>query len=219
MRELLESGNLAIADAAMKFNSVLETHRHALVSISGGSDSDVMLDMCERVKGGTKCHVSYFWFDTGIEYDATKRHVEYLGEKYGVRIHCRRAIKTIPVCCKEYGQPFFSKLVSERMERLQQHGFQWEDEPLETLERRYPRCRSALRWWCNDNMRTDEPGFYDIGRAPFLKEFIIDTPPNSEFQTSVASMPRSACPSTFWQRVTTIFASLACAGPRVAFAQ
>lgn len=177
MRELLESGNLAIADAAMKFHSVLETHRHALVSISGGSDSDVMLDMCERVKGGTECHVSYFWFDTGIEYDATKRHVEYLGERYGVKIHCRRAIKTIPVCCKEYGQPFYSKFVSECMERLQRHGFQWEDEPLDVLESRYPHTSSALKWWCNGYTRTGEPGYYDIDNAPYLKEFVMQNPP------------------------------------------
>lgn len=175
--ELLESGALAIADAAMKFKSVLETHKKALVSISGGADSDVMLDMCERVRDGTGCEVSYVWFDTGIEYDATKRHVEWLETRYGVTIQRHRAEKTIPVCCKLFGQPFYSKFVSECMERLQRHGFQWKDEPYEALLKQYPRCKSALKWWCNRYSRTDEPGYYDIGNASYLKEYVIQHPP------------------------------------------
>jgi len=175
--ELLESGALAIADAAMKFRSVLQTHGKALVSISGGADSDVMLDMCERVRDGTGCEVAYVWFDTGIEYDATKRHIEYVEARYGVTIQRHRAEKTIPVCCGQFGQPFYSKFVSECMERLQRHGFRWEDEPLDALMERYPRCSSALRWWCDDYTRTDEPGYYDIGNAPYLKEYIVSNPP------------------------------------------
>lgn len=176
--ELLESGALAIADAAMKFRSVLETHQKALVSISGGADSDVMMDVCERVRDGTGCDVTYAFFDTGIEYDATKRHVDWLEARYGVTIERYRAAKTIPVCCNEYGQPFYSKFVSECMERLQRHGFRWEDEPLDVLTERYPRCTSALRWWCNDYSRTDEPGYYDIGNAAFLKEWMVANPPD-----------------------------------------
>lgn len=172
-----ESGALAIVDAAMKFRSVLETHNKALVSISGGADSDVMMDLCERVKHDTGCEVVYVWFDTGIEYDATKRHIEYLQERYDVPIQCHRAEKTIPRCCKEYGQPFYSKFVSECMERLQRHGFQWEDEPLDVLESRYPHTSSALKWWCNGYTRTDEPGYYDIDNAPYLKEFVMQNPP------------------------------------------
>ena len=161
----------------MKFRSVLETHRKALVSISGGADSDVMVDMCERVRDGTGCEVTYVWFDTGIEYDATKRHIDYLEALHGVTIERHRAKKSIPVCCKEFGQPFFSKFVSECIERLQRHGFRWEDEPLEVLKERYPRCTSALKWWCNAHTRTEEPGYYDIGSAPYLKEYIIERPP------------------------------------------
>lgn len=175
--QLINCGRVAIADAAMKFKSVLHTHDKALVSISGGADSDVMLDMCERVRDGTGCEVSYVWFDTGIEYDATKRHVDYLEARYGVTIQRHRAEKTIPVCCKEYGQPFHSKFTSQMMGQLQRHGFEWENEPYEALLGRYPRCKSALKWWCNRYSRTDEPGYYDIGSAPYLKEYVIDHPP------------------------------------------
>lgn len=178
----MEGGALAIADAAMKFKSVLETHEKALVSISGGADSDVMLDMCERVRDGTGCSVTYAFFDTGIEYEATKRHVAWLEGRYCVTIERHRAEKTIPVCCREYGQPFYSKFVSSAIERLQRRGFKWEDEPLDVLQARYPRCTSALRWWCNDYTRTEEPGYYDIGNAAWLKEWIIANPP--EFKVS-----------------------------------
>lgn len=175
--QLINCGRGAIVDAAMKFRSVLRTHERALVSVSGGADSDVMLDMCERVRGGTGCEVAYAWFDTGIEYAATKRHVAWLEARYGVTIHRHRAERTIPVCCREFGQPFFSKFVSEAMERLQRHGFGWTDEPLDVLMERHPRCRSALRWWCDGYTRTGKPGYYDIGSAPYLKEFILRNPP------------------------------------------
>lgn len=58
--------------------------------------------------------------------------------------------------------------------RLQKHNFQWEDEPYEILIKKYPKCTSALRWWCNawgDNSR------FNISRNKFLKEFIIFSPP------------------------------------------
>ena len=117
------AGNAMILDAFMKAHSVLEGHRHALVSISGGGDSDVMLDLVERVRGGTGCEVTYVWFDTGIEYRATKEHLEYLEDRYGIEIVRRRAEKSIPTSVREFGQPFLSKYVSENMERLQRHGF------------------------------------------------------------------------------------------------
>ena len=178
-QELLESGNLAIADMAMKCEAVFHDHERALVSISGGSDSDVMMDVCERVRQVQPIHIDYVWFDTGIEYRATKNHLAYLRERYGVEIIQRRAMKTIPVSCKEYGQPFLSKYVSTIMGRLQSIGFDWSDEPYEELLERYDgRQVSALKWWCNKWTRVEgEAGWFDIGRYPYLKEFIIENPP------------------------------------------
>ena len=76
-------------------DAVLETMHHIkeesdrngkiLVSISGGSDSDIMMDIFERVGYPTGL-VVYAWYDTGLEYDATKRHLKYLEEKYGISI-------------------------------------------------------------------------------------------------------------------------------------
>jgi 3'-phosphoadenosine 5'-phosphosulfate sulfotransferase (PAPS reductase)/FAD synthetase len=144
----------------------------------GGGDSDIILDLCEKCKG--EASVDYVWFDTGLEYEATKRHLDDLEQKYGIEIKREKAIKPIPLTCKEYGQPFLSKFVSEMMMRLQKKGFQWEDEPLEVLEERYPHTRVALRWWCNNNNNVNEgyqTSMFNIDHNKYLKEFIMENPP------------------------------------------
>lgn len=173
-RSLLECGNGVIADMAVKCESVFATHSHALVSISGGADSDVMMDVAERVRRVAHIDVTYVWFNTGIEYAATKRHLCDLEDRYGVKIKRVRAEKTVPVSCNEYGQPFVSKHVSEMCERLQSVGFQWEDEPFEVLNERYQRCKSALRWWTNGYERGSR---FNITRNKWLREFMIAYPP------------------------------------------
>ncbi len=173
----MECSHGPIADMALKCEGVLATHSKALVSISGGADSDVMVDVCERVRSVVKCQVSYVWFDTGLEYRATKRHLRYLEERYGIEILRRRAEKTIPVSCGEFGQPFLSKLVSDRCERLQGSGFAWIDEPYEVLIEKHPRCTTGIKWWCNQNTKSDEPGWFDIGRNRWLKEYMVENPP------------------------------------------
>ena len=43
-------------------------------SVSGGSDSDLILDICHKCDKDNK--VSYGWFDTGLEYQAKKDHLK-----------------------------------------------------------------------------------------------------------------------------------------------
>ena len=178
-RELLETGNLAIADMAMKCESVLSGHDKALVSISGGADSDVMLDLCERVRTVTDCHVDYVFYDTGLEYRATKEHIGFLEDNYGVSIRRQRAVKTIPVCAREYGQPFVSKMVAHHMGTLQRHDFGWDDATLPILKLRYPSApESSLKWWCNSYQKTHGAyNSYCVNYNRWLGEFIIDNPP------------------------------------------
>ena len=130
-----------------------------------------MVDLIERVSPHT---VTYVFFDTGIETQATKRHLDYLENKYGIIIERRHAVIPVPLGCKKYGQPFFSKLVSEYIGRLQAHGFEWEDRPFEELYAKYPKCKVALRWWCN---QWGEGSRFNISRNKLLKEFIIENPP------------------------------------------
>lgn len=136
-----------------------------------------MLDLIERVKSDTHCDVKYIWFDTGVEWQATKDHLEYLEERYGIEMARVRGRKSIPTCVREYGQPFLSKYVSEHIERLQRAGFDWKDEPYEELLARFPNCSSALKWWTNKWTRNERPGWFDIGRHKMLKEFMVENPP------------------------------------------
>lgn len=178
MTDLLDGApsNLTIQDALGKCLQQVRNHKKILVSVSGGSDSDVMIDLFLRCGGREK--VTFVFHNTGLEYEATKRQLRSLEEKYGVKIEMSQPIIPIPLCVREHGVPFWSKHVSEQIMRLQRHGFQWEDEPLEVLLEKYPRCRSALRWWCNDwKTDTGTPSRLNIEWVRGLKEFLIAFPP------------------------------------------
>lgn len=145
-----------------------------MVSISGGADSDIMLDLIERI-GYPLSKVHYVFFDTGLEFAATKHHLEYLENRYGIKIERHKAVLPVPLGIKKYGYPFLAKKVSSNIQRLQKHGFKWEDRPFEELYAEYPRCKSALRWWCNlwgDNSKLN------ISNWKYLKEFMIANPPD-----------------------------------------
>ena len=147
-------------------------YKKVLCSVSGGSDSDIVLDLL------TKCDnnkiVQYFYFDTGLEYQATKDHIKYLQEKYNIVITTLKPKTPIPLAVKKYGQPFLSKMVSENIQRLQKHGFKWENKPYEELVKDYPNCKSALQWWCNSRKNNVLLG---ITRNKGLKEFMINNNP------------------------------------------
>lgn len=153
-----------------KINSPI--YKKITAAISGGADSDDMMDICWLCDNEGK--VSYIWCDTGLEYQATKDHLKYLEDKYGIKIIKVRAIKPIPLACKEYGQPFISKIASEYISRLQKNGFKFEDEDYEHLLIKYPKCKSALKWWCNE---CGEGSSFNIQRNKWLKEFMSQNPP------------------------------------------
>ena len=154
----------------------INDHEKIICSVSGGSDSDLIIDMCQRLPGSDK--IKYAFFDTGLEFRATKEHLLILEEKYGIIIDRVKAIKPIPICCREYGQPFISKQVSEWISRLQGHNFTWEDLPFDELYEKYPNCKAALRWWCNDFPNTSRGiSSYNISYNAYLKEFLIANPP------------------------------------------
>lgn len=152
-----------------KINSPL--YEKIVTTISGGSDSDDVIDIVWRTDKNNK--VEFVWFDTGLEYQATKDHLKFLEQKYDIKIKPYRAIKPIPIACKEYGQPFLNKYVSEMTSRLQRHNFKWEDKPFDELYSEYPKCKVALQWWCNSNISNR----FDISRNKYLKEFMIANPP------------------------------------------
>jgi len=165
--------NFVITDALAKCAEVVDEHQKVVCSISGGGDSDVMLDMLVRC--GAKDKTDFVFFNTGLEYQATLEHLGYLEEKYGIRIVKAPPIKPIPVSNKEYGVPFMSKFAAEMIYRLQRHNFQWEDKPFDELYAKYPKCKTALEWWCNVTYGNTTQ--YAIKRNPYLKEFMVQNPP------------------------------------------
>lgn len=172
--------NETIITAIIKAYSIINDrgYNSILCSISGGSDSDIVLDIIGRVD--VKKKVKYVWFNTGLEYQATKKHLDYLERKYNVEIIRERAIKPIPLTCKQYGQPFISKFVSEQIYRLQKHGFNWVDEAYEELVKKYPKCVGAIKWWCNQYTKergSEKVASFDIGYNKYLKEFLLANPP------------------------------------------
>lgn len=156
--------------AYSKINS--PKYKKIICTISGGYDSDITMDICIRCDIENK--ITYVFFDTGLEYKATKEHLKELERKYNVKIAIKKARKPIPKAVKEYGVPFLSKTISEFIERLQRHGFKWEDKPFEELYKEYPKCKAALRWWCNE---WDAGSRFNISRNKWLKEYMIDNPP------------------------------------------
>lgn len=147
-------------------------YNKVLCSISGGSDSDIVLDMIYKCDNNKI--VDYVYFDTGLEYLATKEHINLLEEKYCINIEIIRPKIPIPLSCKKFGQPFLSKHVSEMIDRLQRHNFKWEDKSFNILLQEYPKCKSALEWWCNAK---PSPA-HNINRNKLLKEFMVLNPPN-----------------------------------------
>lgn len=156
----------------MVTNTKVDEYSRIAVSVSGGSDSDIMIDMFTKCDDDKK--VKYVFFDTGLEYQATKNHLDFLEKKYNITIDREKAIKSIPLSCKQYGQPFLSKHVSEMIGRLQRHNFKWEDKSYDELIKEYPKCKSALDWWCNTK---GENSSFNISRNKLLKEFLIHNPP------------------------------------------
>lgn len=131
-----------------------------------------MLDICTKVD--KRNIIDYVWFDTGLEYQATKEHLKYLADKYSIEIKSYKSDKPIPWTCRNKGVPFLNKRTSNYIQRLQKHEFKFEDKLFDELYQEYPRCKSALQWWCN----CYENNALNIKNNKWLKEFLIANPPD-----------------------------------------
>lgn len=157
----------------------LSTYCRIAVSYSGGSDSDTMLDLIELVKPEDCGEIKYVFFDTGLEWDATLRHVAEMEERYGITIERLKAKKTIPAACKEYGIPFIAKEPSHYLGILQAHGFDWNDRQENATAKKYGKCQSVLDWWfCAPRISRNGKKRKDITQFKHLREFMQQHPPN-----------------------------------------
>lgn len=164
-----------IYKAICKTQRVFNSYSDVTVSVSGGSDSDIMLALINEIKHDLTPNINYIYFDTGLEYKATKEHIEYLADKYNINIITYKADTPIPTAVKTYGVPFISKRISNYIARLQQHNFDWSTDDFATLYKKYPKCKAALRWFTND---FGENSRFNIQYTKGLREFLINNPPH-----------------------------------------
>ena len=168
----------------------LKEHPKAICSYSGGSDSDIMIDLIEQVrKIYSLPSVDYCFFNTGLEMDATKRHVRETAQKYGVEIREYRPKKNIVQATREYGQPFVSKIMSQGLSGVQRKGIPLsiadeyanaEDkaEKRKELRERFPKCESEINFLCCCNSAGEpRPNIQIvINSSKYMLDFIRENP-------------------------------------------
>jgi 3'-phosphoadenosine 5'-phosphosulfate sulfotransferase (PAPS reductase)/FAD synthetase len=169
----------------------LTEHPNAICSYSGGSDSDIMIDLIERTRRMFDLPpVKYVFFNTGLEMKATKDHVQATREKYGVDIEEVRPKIGIVQASRKYGIPFVSKIMSAGLSEWQKKGVplsiadeyaQAEDKAAkrQELRERYPHCESLINFLCCCNAAGEpRPNIQlVINSSAYMLDFIKEHPP------------------------------------------
>jgi 3'-phosphoadenosine 5'-phosphosulfate sulfotransferase (PAPS reductase)/FAD synthetase len=170
----------------------LVEHPKAICSYSGGSDSDIMIDLIERTRALFGLPpVKYVFFNTGLEMVATKNHVKETAEKYGVEIETLKPKISIVQASRTYGIPFVSKIMSSGLSDLQKKAI-----PLSIaeeydcaidkkakraeLKERYPKCESLINFLCCCNSAGEpRPNIQlVINSSKYMRDFITEYPPD-----------------------------------------
>lgn len=185
-------------EAPAKFTAImsiiakrLTEHPNAICSYSGGSDSDIMIDLVERTRKAFELPpIKYVFFNTGLEMKATKDHVKATAEKYGVEIETVRPKINIVQASRKYGIPFVSKVMSAGL-----NGWQRKQIPLtiadeyneaedkaakrQELRERYPHCESIINFLCCCNSAGEpRPNIQlVINSSRYMLDFIKENPP------------------------------------------
>lgn len=188
-------------DSPAKFQAIesiiarrLVEHPNAVCSYSGGSDSDIMIDLVERTRKTFNLPpIQYVFFNTGLEMQATKDHVKKTAEKYGIEIKECRPSKgdDIVSATRRNGQPFVSKIMSAGLEGWQKKGLplsiaeeydQAEDKAAkrQELRERYPHCESTINFLCCCNSAGEpRPNIQlVINSSKYMRDFIAECPPD-----------------------------------------
>lgn len=185
-------------DAPAKFQAIesiiarrLTEHPKAICSYSGGSDSDIMIDLIERTRRAFGLGpVKYGFFDTGLEMKATRDHVRATAEKYGVEIERCKPKISIVTATRRYGIPFVSKIMSGGLAEWQKKGVPLsivdeynaaEDKAAKRaeLKERYPNCESLINFLCCCNSDGEpRPNIQlVINSSRYMLDFIKENPP------------------------------------------
>ncbi len=184
-------------DAPNKFEAIksiiakrLREHPNAICSYSGGSDSDILLHLIEQVRETFGLPpIQYAFFNTGLEMEAIKRHVNEMESLYNITITKHRPKKNIVQATREYGQPFVSKIMSAGLE-----GIQCKNIPLSIhkeyadaedkvakraeLKKRYPGCETTINFLCCCNSKGEPRPDIQlvINSSKYMLDFITDNP-------------------------------------------
>ena len=196
--------NHSIFKYLMVTRNKLREYRKIAVSYSAGSDSDIMVDMIELVKPDECGEIRYIFFDTGLEYDATLRHIAETERKYCITVERIKPRKSIPAACREHGVPFICKDVSEMVYRLQNHGFDWKDAPENATAEKYGRCTSALDWYYSRRPPSKSgKSNYNISRFKLLREFMMANPPDFKISDKCCDYAKKNVSSDFDKKFMT----------------
>lgn len=186
-------------EPAAKFEAIksiiakrLAQYPSAICSYSGGSDSDIMISLIEQTRALFDLPpIKYVFFNTGLEMQATKDHVKYTAEKYGVEIQEVRPKISIVTASRKYGIPFVSKIMSGGL-----HDWQVKKVPLSIaeeyeqaedkaakraeLKERYPKCESLINFLCCCNSKGEpRPNIQlVINSSKYMRDFIGEFPPD-----------------------------------------
>ena len=170
----------------------LTEHPNAICSYSGGSDSDIMIDLIERTRE-LFClpPIKYAFFNTGLEMKATKDHVKATAKKYGVEITEYMPKKNIVRATREHGIPFVSKIMSAGLSEWQKKGVplsiadeyaaaEDKEAKRQELRERYPKCESVINFICYCNSKGEQKKCRQltINSSRYMKDFIAKYPPD-----------------------------------------
>lgn len=171
----------------------LREHPKAICSYSGGADSDILMHMIEQARAilPSLPPVKYVFFNTGLEMEATKRHVKAMEEKYGIEIETVRPKVNIVQATRKYGIPFVSKIMSSGLEEWQKKGIPLsiadeyaaaddKEAKRQELRERYPHCESVINFLCCCNAKGEpRPNIQlVINSSKYMLDFIRECPPD-----------------------------------------
>lgn len=200
-------------DPPQKFQAIqsiivkhVREHPKAICSYSGGSDSDIMIDLIERTRQAFNLPpVQYVFFNTGLEMKATKDHVKATAAKYHVDIKEVRPELPIVLAVRKYGIPFVSKIMSGGLEEWQKKGVpltvadeydQAEDKAAKRkeLKERYPGCESLLNFLCCCNAAGEPRPDIQlvINSSKYMKDFIAECPPDFKISSKCCDCCKKA---------------------------
>ena len=101
-----------VLHTCIKMNNYIRDHDKIMISVSGGSDSDCIVHLACKYFPEYLEKISFVFVNTGLEYDATKRHLVDLENKYGIKIERIRG-KSVVWAVRQYGFPILSKIKSK----------------------------------------------------------------------------------------------------------